>query len=75
MTAFYRQIAKEAGVKSFIHKLRHTFASRLVQNGTNLYTVSKLLGHSRIQMTEIYAHLAPDTLQAAVAGIVDKEAE
>ena len=41
----------------------------------NLYTVSKLLGQSSIKMTEIYAHLAPDTLQAAVAGIVDKEAE
>ena len=75
LTAYYKKIAKKAGVKSFMHKLRHTFASHLVQNGVSLYTVSKLLGHSSIKMTEIYAHLAPDTLQVAVAGIVDKEVE
>lgn len=69
LTAFYRKIAKKAGVQSFLHKLRHTFASQLVQNGVDLYTVSKLLGHSSIKMTEIYAHLAPDTLQRAVVNI------
>ena len=49
-----------------IHTLRHTFASWLVQMGTPLYTVCKLLGHSSIKMTERYAHLAPDTQKAAV---------
>ena len=48
-----------------IHTLRHTFASWLVQKGTPLYTVSKLMGHSSIKMTERYAHLAPDTQRAA----------
>ena len=66
LTAVYREIAKTAGVKSFLHKLRHTFASQLVQNGVELYTVSKLLGHRTIQMTEIYAHLAPANLHKAV---------
>jgi len=72
LTAFYRKIAKKAQVSSFLHKLRHTFASQLVQNGVDLYTVSKLLGHSSIKMTEIYAHLAPDTLQRAVINIPAK---
>lgn len=49
-----------------IHTLRHTFASWLVQMGTPFYTVSKLMGHSSIKMTERYAHLAPDTPKAAV---------
>jgi hypothetical protein len=49
-----------------MHKLRHTFASQLVQNGVELYMVSKLLGHRSIKMTEIYAHLAPAHLQNAV---------
>jgi len=51
--------------KVVIHTLRHTFASWLVQIGTPLYTVSKLMGHSSIKMTERYAHLAPDTQRAA----------
>lgn len=47
------------------HTLRHTFASWLVQRGHPLYTVSQLMGHRNIKMTERYAHLAPDTLKAA----------
>lgn len=67
LTSYYKKIAKSAGVKSFLHKLRHTFASHLVQAGVDLYSVSKLLGHSSINMTEIYAHLAPKTLKDAVS--------
>ena len=66
LTAYYKQIAQKAKVPSFLHKLRHTFASQLVQNGVDLYSVSKLLGHSSIKMTEIYAHLVPDNLKRAV---------
>ncbi len=51
--------------KVVIHTLRHTFASWLVQMGTPLYTVSKLMGHRSLKMTERYAHLAPDTQRAA----------
>ncbi len=35
-------------------------------SGTDLYTVSKLWGHSSIKTTEIYAHLSPDFLKAAI---------
>lgn len=65
----YSKIAKAAGIPSFLHKLRHTFASQLVQNGVEIYTVSKLLGHQNIRMTEIYAHLAPHTLHMAVLNL------
>ena len=45
-----------------IHDLRHSFASALVNGGTPLYEVQKLLGHSSIRTTERYAHLAPERL-------------
>ena len=48
------------------HSLRHTYASWLVENGTDLYVVSKLLGHSDIKMTQRYSHLGRNALQASV---------
>jgi integrase len=48
------------------HVLRHTFASLLVMNGVALPAVQALMGHSTIQMTMKYAHLAPGHLRAAI---------
>lgn len=54
-----------------LHTLRHTFASRLVQKGVSIQTVSKLLNHSTIQITMRYAHLAPSNLRDAVSLLED----
>lgn len=54
---------QRAGLETLrIHDLRHSFASALVNGGTPLYEVQKLLGHSSIRTTERYAHLAPERL-------------
>jgi site-specific recombinase XerD len=50
--------------KASFHTWRHTFASWHVQNGTDLYEVCKMMGHSSISVTERYAHLRPDGLRA-----------
>jgi len=55
--------------KVVAHTLRHTFASWHVTAGTDIYTLKELLGHSVIQMTERYSHLAPATLQNATQNI------
>jgi len=39
------------------HDFRHYFASRMINNGMDIYTLSKLLGHSSVTTTSIYAHL------------------
>lgn len=58
---------KDRREKVCFHTLRHTFASWLVQNGTPLALVSRLLGHKDIRMTMRYAHLAPDQGMKAVS--------
>jgi len=53
-----RTAIRKAGIEDFtIHDLRHTAASRLIQNGMSLYEVSKILGHVDVQTTQRYAHL------------------
>lgn len=65
----YGLFVKRAGLTGSLHKLRHTFASHLVQAGIDLYSVSKLLGHVSIKTTEIYAHLSPISLSGAVSAL------
>jgi integrase len=48
------------------HKLRHSFASHLAMRGAPLKAIQELMGHSTIQMTMRYAHLAPEVARDAV---------
>ncbi|TAK57300.1 MAG: hypothetical protein EPO24_10075 [Bacteroidetes bacterium] len=52
--------------KLILHSLRHTFATRLIANKMDLYTVSLLLGHSDIRTSMIYAKPDMDVLSNAV---------
>ncbi|MDO8954607.1 MAG: site-specific integrase [Gammaproteobacteria bacterium] len=48
------------------HDMRHHFASKLVLAGVDLYTISSLLGHSDVETTKRYAHIAPEHKARAV---------
>jgi integrase len=58
---------KRAKLSGSLHTFRHTFISHLVMQGQDLRTVQKLAGHSRLEVTERYAHLAPDHLEKATS--------
>jgi integrase len=49
------------------HILRHTFATHYMKNGGNILDLQKILGHSDIKMTMIYAHHSPDYTQHAIS--------
>lgn len=59
---------KSAGIKKHItfHCARHTFATMLLTLDTDIYTVSKLLGHTNISTTQIYAKIVDKKKQEAV---------
>ncbi|MGO9147606.1 MAG: tyrosine-type recombinase/integrase [Desulfomonilia bacterium] len=74
----FRAIVDELGLnkgisdtrqKVVFHSLRHTFASWLVENGTDLYIVKELMGHSTLRMTERYSHVGNNTLQNAIMNL------
>jgi site-specific recombinase XerD len=60
-----------AGVKKRIgwHTARHTFAVQALEGGADLYTVSKLLGHTDIQTTQVYAAATDKMKRAAVEAL------
>ncbi len=63
----FRLALSKAKIEEFhFHDFRHTFATRLVQAGIDLYKVQQLLGHKSPIMTQRYAHHYPESLRDGV---------
>lgn len=73
---YFRRDQSRAGLdipELHFHELRHSYASLLISKGVDIYTVSKMMGHSNIQMTASrYAHLYTDTYRE-VASLLEKK--
>jgi integrase len=56
----YKALERSKVAKFRIYDLRHTYATRQVECGTDIATLQELLGHSKIEMTKRYAHPSND---------------
>jgi site-specific recombinase XerD len=64
--AGFPKVERKGKTRRYIvfHGTRHTFASHWVMEGGDIFKLQKLLGHKSIQMTQRYAHLAPEAFSA-----------
>ena len=73
---YWQRIRNRAGLEGVrIHDLRHSYASGGLLVGEGLPMIGKLLGHSNIETTARYAHLANDPLKSAANRIANRIAE
>jgi len=61
---WWNKVRNRSGVYCRWHDLRHTFASRWLQDGGEITVLQKVLGHSSLNLTMRYAHLVTDNLHA-----------
>lgn len=68
VTTQVRNWCRAAGISKHVtfHSARHTFATLLLTKGADLYTVSKLLGHTNIGSTQIYAEVVEQSKKQAI---------
>lgn len=62
-----REMSGALGIRFSVHKLRHTFATLMLEGGCDIYSLSKMLGHSDIKTTTIYLSATVEHLRVQMA--------
>lgn len=60
------QVRQSSGVAFSVHKLRHTFATLMLEGGCDIYSLSKMMGHSDIKTTTIYLSASAEHLRGQI---------
>lgn len=58
------QVQKDSGIKFTVHKLRHTFATLMLEGGCDIYSLSKMMGHTDLKTTSLYLFASADHLRS-----------
>ena len=71
----FEKACAEATIDDLVfHDLRHTFGTWLAQNGVDIYTIARYMGHKSLESTKRYLHYNAESLKAGI-GTVGKMAE
>lgn len=62
-----KDIRKASGLKFTVHRLRHTFATLMLEGGCDIFSLSKMMGHSDIKTTTIYLAASAEHLRSQIS--------
>ena len=75
LNIMHRDVLERTGLKFRLYDCRHTFAAKVLDNGTDLLTLASMFGHSNLNQVMCYAHPSETRKRDAIQQMQKKEAK